>query len=178
MRVQPNFPIGGGVRLYSVPVLRARSGPGRLGPGLGLGARAVAAFIAPAHIRMPSAHSRNQQPQPGPSGRKAALTPRRCRPIRPITPPRPPRGSHSWTFGLREDCDGSEPLVQPGLRHGGWLGVDAVPESTTTHNAFVSLAWVITVTFWCLAALVTEVVAAITIMSNLDPEKLEARAHG
>ena len=38
------------------PCLGSRSDPGRLGPGLGLSARAVTALLAPAHIRMPSAH--------------------------------------------------------------------------------------------------------------------------
>jgi hypothetical protein len=40
------------------PCLGSRSGPGRLGPGLGLSARAVTALLAPAYIRMPSAHNR------------------------------------------------------------------------------------------------------------------------
>jgi hypothetical protein len=39
------------------PGLGSRSGPGRLGPGLGLSARAVATLPAPAHIGMPSAQS-------------------------------------------------------------------------------------------------------------------------
>jgi hypothetical protein len=63
-----------------------------------------------------------------------------------------------------------------GVKYCGWLGINAVPGWTTTHDAAVAIALHIAVPVWGFAPLVPVVVTTEAVPPVLDAKELKARA--